>query len=384
MAKASSELAPSSRHVIPLIWGGAVLASLAVFSTFVVALDQDPIAAIRAVVTGAFGSPQGLNRTVARAIPLLLLSAGLVVAFRAKFWNIGLNGSMYMGAVTAAGIGLYNPDKPGWLILPSMLVGAVAVGVLWALIPGVLRVAFGASEIIVSLMLNYVAARITDFLTVSYWRDPGGRGFPGTAALNQDFWLPRLGDTNVHLGLLFGMAAMVGVAVLLGRTVWGLEISFVGQSVGTAHHLGINVPRTILLVAAISGGLAGLAGAGEVAGLNHRLEAGITQELGYTAILVTALGMLRTWGVAVASFLVAGLLVGGDQLQIGFGLPAALSGVMLWALLYGLINALALTGGARQRWASPGLGSAVGGGPASGAQALSPDTRAPSPRSHGY
>jgi len=224
-----------------------------------------------------------------------------------------------------------------------MILGAVLVGAVWSLIPGVLKVAFGAPEIIVSLMLNYVAFRITDFLTISHWKDPNGRGFPGTALINQDFWYPRLADTNIHLGLLFGLLAVVGVWVLLGRTVWGLEISLIGQSLGTARHLGVKVGRTILLVAALSGALAGLAGAGEIAGLNHRLESGITQELGYTAILVASLGMLKPWGAAIWSVLVAALLVGGDQLQIGFGLPSALSGILLWALLYFLINAQALT-----------------------------------------
>jgi len=326
-----------------MIWLTALIGALVVFGLFVYTLGENPLAATLAVASGAFGSSQGLNRTIARAIPLLLLSAGLVVSFRAKFWNIGLNGAMFMGAVTASGIALYHPDSPAVVIVPAMVGGAAVVGAIWSLIPGMLRVAFGASEIIVSLMLNYVALRITDYLTISYWKDPNGRGFPGTALINQDFWYPRLADTNVHLGLLFGFLAVVGVWVLLGKTVWGLEISLVGQSMGTARHLGVGVGRTILLVAAISGALAGLAGAGEIAGLNHRLESGITQDLGYTAILVASLGMLTPWGAALWSMLVAALLVGGDQLQIGFGLPSALSGILLWALLYFLINARALT-----------------------------------------
>lgn len=325
------------------IWLAALVGALVVFGLFVATLGQDPLAATVTVATGAFGTAQGLNRTIARAIPLLLLSAGLVVSFRARFWNIGLNGAMFMGAVTASGIALYHPDASPAIIVPVMILGAVVVGAIWSLIPGVLRVAFGAPEIIVSLMLNYVAARITDYLTISYWKDPNGRGFPGTALISEGFWYPRLADTNVHLGLLFGILAVVGIAILLGRTIWGLEISLVGQSLGTARHLGVKVGRTILLVAALSGALAGLAGVGEIAGLNHRLESGITQDLGYTAILVASLGMLKPSGAALWSVLVAGLLVGGDQLQIGFGLPSALSGVLLWALLYCLINAQALT-----------------------------------------
>jgi simple sugar transport system permease protein len=327
-----------------LVWVAALAGAVVVFGLFVATLGQNPLSVLAAVVSGAFGSPLGLNRTIARTIPLLLLSVGLLVAFRARFWYIGMNGGMIMGAVTASGIALYFPDGPGWLFLPLMLLGASVVGALWALVPAALRVVFGAPEIITSLMLNYVAQRILEFLAISYWKNPEGRGFPGTATFNPEYWLPRLGDTNVHLGLLFGIVALVAVAVLLRRTVLGLEISIVGQSPGTARYLGVGIGWIILMVAALSGGLAGLAGASEVAGLNHRLEAGIAQNLGYTAILVVSLGLLRPLGVALASVFVAGLLVGGDALQVQFGLPSALSGLLLWAILYAVINAQVLAG----------------------------------------
>ncbi len=322
--------------------GGALL----VFALFVAALGQQPLEVLQAVVGGAFGSPVALNRTLARTIPLLLLSSGLILAFRARFWNIGLNGGMYMGAIAASGLALYNPTAPGWLVLPGMLLAAVLAGMLWALIPGLMRVAFGAPEIIVSLLLNYVAARIGDFLVFSYWKDPAGRGFPGTATFNPDFWLPRFEGTNIHLGLAFGLLAVVAVWVLMRRTIWGLEIDLVGQGPRAARYLGLNANRVIVIVSAVSGGLAGLAGAAEVSGLNHRLEAGITQDLGYTAILVVSLGLLRPWFTALCAVLVAALLSGGVQLQVQFGLPAAMAGVLLWAILYGIINAQNLA----ERW----------------------------------
>jgi simple sugar transport system permease protein len=289
-------------------------------------------------VWGAIGSAQGLNRLAARAIPLLLLGAGLVVAFRARFWYIGMNGGMFVGAIAAAGIGLYHPDDPGWLIVPAMLLAAIVSGALWALVPALLRVRFGSSEIITSLMLNYVALRIADFLSISYWKDPNGRGFPGTAPLSQSFWLPRWPDTNVHLGLVFGLLALAGVAFLLDRTVLGPRLAIVGQSPRAAVYLGIDAGRLTYLVAAMAGALAALAGASEVMGLNHRLESGITQDLGYTAILVVSLAALRPWLVLPASILVAGLLVGGDAIQIQLGVPSAAAGLLLWAVLYAAIS----------------------------------------------
>lgn len=326
-----------------LALGGTIL----LFGVFVAALGQNPLAVIAGIGTGAFGTSVGLNRTIARTIPLLLLSAGLLLAFRARFWNIGLNGAMYMGAIAASGVALYNPTSPPWLIGPAMFLAAAAVGAVWSLIPGALRVAFGASEIIVSLMLNYVAARIGDFLVISYWKDPNGRGFPGTATFQEGFWLPRLGDTNVHLGLLLGLLAIAGAWLVLGRTAWGMRIDFVGQGPRAVQYLGLNAGAVVLLVAGVSGALAGLAGWGEVAGLNHRLEAGVTQDLGYTAILVVSLGLLRPWLTALAAVFVAALLVGGSQLQLQFGLPSAISGVLLWAILYGVVNAQNLS----ERWA---------------------------------
>lgn len=337
---------PSTWRTPALAWllcfGGALL----LFALCVLVFGRNPLEVAWAVLLGAVGSPTGLNRTLARSIPLVLLSAGLLLAFRAKFWHIGLNGCMLMGAIAGSGVALYNPTAPGWLILPLMVLSGIAAGVLWSLIPAVLRLRFGAPEIIVSLMLNYVAQRINEYLVFSYWKDPNGRGFPGSAFFNEAFWYPRVADTNIHLGLLFAILAVVGCWLLVKRTVWGLEIDFVGQGPRAAGYLGLGSGRVILLVASISGGLAGLAGLGEVAGLNHRLEAGITQDLGYTAILVVSLGMLRPWLTAVSAVFVAVLLVGGTQLQVAFSLPSAMAGVLLWAILYGVINAQNLA----ERW----------------------------------
>ena len=341
--------------------GGALL----VFALFVLALGNNPLEVLQAVVGGAFGSSVALNRSIARTIPLLLLSSGLILAFRARFWNIGLNGSMYIGAIAASGIALSNPNAPGWLIAPLMLLAAVVAGAAWSLIPGLMRIGFGAPEIIVSLLLNYVAARIGDFLVFSYWKDPNGRGFPGTATFNADFWLPRLDGSNVHFGLVFGLLAVTAVWLLLARTIWGLEIDLIGQGPRAARYLGLNTSLVIVFVSLVSGALAGLAGAGEVAGLNHRLEAGITQDLGYTAILVVSLGLLRPWFTALCAVLVAGLLSGGTQLQVQFALPAAMAGVLLWAILYGVINGQSLaerlqiatpSGRALSRRSAPGEG----------------------------
>ena len=364
-------------------WAISLAVAMAIFSACVVALGKDPFAVTAATVRGAFGTPLGLSRTVGRAIPLLLLSAGLVPAFRARFWNIGLNGSMLMGAVAATGIALYVPMGSPIATSVTMFVAAIAAGAAWALVPGVLRVRFATPEIIVSLLMNYVAQRIVDALVFSAWKNPAGRGFPGTANFDQALWLARWdatkttlpawlplpeanaaalqawvrawGNSNVHTGLLVAVIAVVGMAVLVNHSTWGLRIDVAGQGGRAARYLGISTDTILLLVSSVGGGLAGIAGWSEAAGLNHRLEAGISQELGYTAILVVALGALRPWLTALAAVGVAGLLVGGSFLQVSFGLPVAMAGVLLWAILYGVINAQNLA----ERWSRHGRSSGV-------------------------
>ena len=362
-----------------LAWLIGMGGALAIFAGFVIFLGKDPVAVIMATVKGAFGSPLGISRTIGRSIPLLLLSAGLIPAFRARFWNIGLNGCMLMGAVGATGVALYVPTGSSELTGLLMFVGAVVCGAFWALIPGLLRLQFQTPEIIVSLLLNYVAQRIVDFLVFSAWKNPAGRGFPGTANFEQSLWLSRwdvtkfvlpswlplpdgwgpplqvwmrgLGNSNIHTGLAVAVIGVIVIWLLMNRTIWGLRIDIAGQGARASRYLGLSTGWVIVLVSVIGGGFAGIAGWSEVAGLNHRLEAGISQELGYTAILVVALGALRPGLTAGASVIVAGLLIGGSQLQVQFSLPVAMAGVLLWAILYGVMNAQNLA----ERWARPGF-----------------------------
>lgn len=281
---------------------------------------------------------------------------------------------MLMGAVAATGVALYLPMGSAFATSVTMFLAATGAGALWSLVPGILRLRFATPEIIVSLLLNYVAQRIVDYLVFSAWKNPAGRGFPGTATFDQALWLARWdatkttlpawlplpdgtapalqawvrawGNSNLHTGLAVAIVAVIAMAVLMNRSTWGLRIDVTGQGGRAARYLGISSGTVVLLVSSLGGGLAGIAGWSEVAGLNHRLEAGISQELGYTAILVVALGALRPGLTALAAVFVAGLLVGGSQLQVQFGLPVAMAGVLLWAILYGVINAQNLA----ERW----------------------------------
>jgi ABC-type uncharacterized transport system permease subunit len=326
-------LVPMVSLVLALL-AGAVLLAVA---------GANPWQTYKAMALGAFGSKYSLSETFVKAIPLMLTGLGVSIAFRMLFWNIGAEGQLAMGGFAAAGVALFLADKiPDPLVLPAMLVAAFLVGALWGLIPAGLKVALGVNEIITSLMLNYVAILWIEHLFYGPWKDPHGYGFPGSAQFAKAAWLPRL-TGRVHAGLIIAIVAAAFLWLVLGRTKWGYEIRVIGENPRAARYAGMNLAGNIILVMLLSGGLAGLAGFGEVAGISHRLQKGLTVGYGYTAIIVAWLARLNPWGVLLVAFLMAGLLVGGDQIQITMGLPAAmalvLQGVILFLVLGGALFA---------------------------------------------
>lgn len=308
----------------------------------------NPLETYRAMLHGAFGSAYAISETLVRATPLMLTGLAVSVAFRMLFWNIGAEGQLAMGAFAASGVALFLPKlMPGisaWLLLPLMLVGGFLGGALWALIPAMLKAFISVNEIITTLMLNYVAILWIQYLYYGPWKDPLGFGFPGTAPFIDAAWLPRLKDTawlpqlfntgRLHWGLALAIVAAILVWLILDRTRWGYEIKIIGENPRAARYAGISIVRNILLVMILSGGLAGLAGFVQVAGISHRLQQGIAVGDGYTAIIIAWLAQLNPFGVLVVALLMAALFVGGDQIQISMGLPAAVAGVLQGAILF--------------------------------------------------
>jgi len=244
------------------------------------------------------------------------------------------------------------PDAPGPVIIPAMILGGLLGGAAWGAIPGALRAFLGVNEIITSLMLNYVAIALADYLVHGPWRNPVGFGFPGTESFPDAAWLPRWDTTRVHLGLLFGLVAAVVLWVILRRTWWGYEIGVMGENPRAARYAGIATTRNILLVLALSGALAGLAGMSEVAGVGHQLQRNLSPGYGYTAIIVAWVGRLNPGGIVLVAFLLAGLLTGGDQLQMTMGLPAAIAPMLQGTILFFLLGGETLAR-YRMRWVRP-------------------------------
>jgi ABC-type uncharacterized transport system permease subunit len=317
----------------------SVLGALLLGALLLLVSGHDPLAVYGAMFGGAFGSGNGLAETLVKTIPLLLTGLGVSIAFRMLLWNIGAEGQLHLGAIAATGTALYLvPGAPALVIIPAMVLAGAIGGALWALIPGVLKAYFKVNEIITSLLLNYVAILFSEYLVYGPWKNPQGFGFPGTAPLPDAAWLPRIAATRVHLGLLFGLIAAALLFVILRRTWWGYEIRVIGENERAARYAGINIVRNILLVMALSGALAGIAGMSEVAGVAHQLQRDLSPGYGYTAIIIAWLAKLNPWAIVLVSFLFAGLLVGGDQLQISMGLPAAIAPMLQGTILFFLLG----------------------------------------------
>ncbi|OMF24867.1 ABC transporter permease [Paenibacillus sp. FSL H8-0548] len=314
----------------------SVLLALIVCGVFIAANGMNPLPVYKKMFMGAFGTAYGLTETLVKAIPLLLCGLGVAIAYRISVWNIGAEGQFAAGAMAATAVTIYFPNMPGLLIIPTMIIFSIAAGGLWGLLTAIPRTYFQVDELVTSLMLNYVALLALDYFVFGPWKDPQGMNFPGTPVFTAAQSLPVLGDSRLHLGLLFGIIAIVLYGFLIKYTRWGYELRLIGANPEAAKHAGIRISRHILLVMLISGGLAGLAGMAEVSGVTHRLMYGISPGYGYTAIIVAWLAKLHPAGLVVSAFLFGGLIVGGFSVQT-IGLPSSISEMLQGAILFFLI-----------------------------------------------
>jgi simple sugar transport system permease protein len=303
----------------------------------------NPFFALWKILAGSFGSVYGISETVTKAIPLILIGSGLTLAFRAKFWNIGAESQLLMGAAFATWIGLNLGTRlPGWLVIPLMFLAGFAGGGLWGLLPAVFKVRFGVNEVISTLMLNYVAAEFVTLLIVGPWKGATQQGFPYTDDLPRAAQLPLIPGTRIHyVTLLLALVCAAVLFFLIRSTKFGYELRVVGDSPDAARYAGIDFFRTTMVLMAISGGAAGAAGVGEAAGVHlHLTYPGvISAGYGFTAIIVAWLAKLNPLAAILSGVFFAGILVGGDAIQISLGLPAAtvhvFNGVLLFFLIMG-------------------------------------------------
>lgn len=323
-----------------LVLFAALVLSLLLSGVFLLFGGISPVQGLTALFQGGFGSSWALEDSVLKAIPIYLCSLGVGVAFRLKIWNIGAEGQFALGAIGATWVALNFPGWPAYLLIPVMIGSGMTAGGLWALVPALLRQYLKTNEIIVTLMLNYIAILLLDYLVYGVWKDPSSFGFPMTPEFPANAIVGKIGTSSINWGLLHCIVLGSLVWILFRFTRMGFEIKAAGDNVRAARYAGLPYNGLVILVMVASGALAGWAGFLEASATVNRLQPSIMVGYGYTAIVVAWLAKLNPLGIGIASFLLAGLRVGVENLQLDLQVPAAFGGI-----IEGLILLTVLAGG---------------------------------------
>ena len=311
----------------------ATLAALLVGAIMLLFLKINPIEAYKALWIGAFGTTNAFAETLVKATPLLLVGLGICISFRGDVINIGGEGQMIVGAILATWVGLTFTSLPGWLVIVLAMLAGFFGGAIWGGIPGVLKAYFRVNEILSTVMMNAIAVQLMNFLLGGAMIDPvqaeRASKIPQTARLLNEFQLPRLVPTRLHLGALIAVILAILVYILLWRTTLGYRIRAVGQNPHASRYAGIKVPRYMVLALLLSGAFAGLAGAIQVYGVNYRMitdgsASGFTGGAGFNGIVAALFGQLHPIWSIPASILFGALLVGANSMQRVVQVPSAL------------------------------------------------------------
>ena len=289
-----------------------------------------PLSAYGLMVQGAFGSTFALSETLNRATPLILTGLACAVAFRAKLWNIGAEGQLYIGALAAVCVGSGLLQLPPALMIPTVMIAGFLAGGLMMVIPTIIKQRFGADEVVITLLLNFVVILFIQMLIEGVLKDPMALGWPQSVPLIAEAKLPKLlPRLRMHWGLIIGLVAALILWLMVRKTVLGFEIRAVGENKAAARFAGIPVDATMLKVALISGGLAGLAGVGEVAGVKGYLSSDLSPGFGYSGIVVAMLAGLSPIGTVVAAVFVAAVFVGADSMSRATGISSYIADLVV-------------------------------------------------------
>jgi simple sugar transport system permease protein len=325
------------------MWGMAS-PILAVFITMLIgvilfsALGKDPVRGLQVFFWDPIKTPYALSELMVKATPLLIIALGLAVCFRSNVWNIGAEGQFVIGAVTASAVALMADSQTGSWIIAAVLVAGVAGGMFWAAITAWLRDRFNANEILVSLMLVYVAIQLLNFLVYGPWKDPQGYNFPQTKTFEAVTQMPRLMDgSRITIGLILALVGAGAVWVFLFRTYAGYAQIVGGLAPAAARYAGFSSRRALWTALLISGGAAGLAGALEVAGPIGQLTPYVPAGYGFAAIIVAFVGRLHPVGMVFSAILMSMFYIGGELAQSRMGLPKSITGVFQGLLLFTLL-----------------------------------------------
>jgi simple sugar transport system permease protein len=343
------------RIAAPLLAAAAMLATGFLIFAF---LGQPPLHALSVFFLEPLNSVYGWGELLLKATPLALCGLGLALGFSANVWNIGAEGQLTLGAICGGGVALFLSDALGRMAVPAILLAGVAGGMAWAAIPALLRTRFNTSEILVSLMLVYIAQLLLAYLLHGAWRDPEGFNFPQSKAFDDRVILPLLMDGQ-RATIAFPLMLVIAAAfwVFGSRSFAGYRMLVAGQAPAAAAYAGFSETRNVWLALLIGGGAAGLAGVCEVVGPIGRLQADISPGYGFAAIIVAFVGRLHPLGIVLAALLMSLLYLGGESVQLELQLPAAVTGLFQGLLLFYLLAADLFVGFRLRRVRHAGTGT---------------------------
>src|SRR5512136_3030061 len=330
-----------------------MLAALLVGAMMLLLMRANPLTAYAAMISGALGDVSGITQSLAKATPLLLVGLGICIAFRASVINIGGEGQIIAGALMATWFPLTFRTWPGWLLIPATMIMGFIAGAAWGLVPGVLKARLNVNEILSTVMMNAIALQLMNLLLRGPLIDPAGVAagtyLAQSERLPEQVWLPKLvPQTLLHAGAIIAVVLAVAVYIFLWRTTIGYRIRAVGLNPDASRYAGINVPFYQALSLTLAGGFAGIAGAVEVIGVQHRLLEGITSGYGFSGIVAALFGGLHPLGTIPASFLFGGLLVGADKMQRAVQVPSALVDTIMGLVVLFVVGSALLS----RRWAA--------------------------------
>jgi simple sugar transport system permease protein len=316
---------------------GAVLIAFFLTGIFLLSVGRNPLEVYIGIYQGAFGDSFSLSETLVAATPIMLCGLGVAIAQWLGMMNVGVEGQLYLGATGAAYVALNCPCTEGWQLLLLMAIAAAICGGVWSFIPGLLRVSIGVSEVITTLLMNYIALLLVEFLIHGPWEDPNNVSWPQTAAFPAIAELPHLFGTRVHLGIVFGIVIALLFAFLLPTTKIGFISRVIGSNPDAAEYAHYKVKRYQLWAMIISGAVAALAGFSQVSAIEGRLRSGLSPGYGYTGFLACWLARHNPIAIVIVSILIGGLLSGADSLQLSAKLTFAtvniLQGMIFFCLL---------------------------------------------------
>jgi general nucleoside transport system permease protein len=313
-----------------------IVAGFALFAS----LGKDPVRALTLIFVTPLTSLRGLSELTVKATPLILIATGLAIGFRAGIWNIGAEGQYTLGALAGGSVALLAHPGGGIWLLPAMALAGMAGGMAWAAIPAFLRTRFNVNEILVSLMLVYVATLLLSLLVHGPLRDPQSFGFPESKLFQASAQLPLLAKgLRAHVGFIVAILVAVAAAVLLARHRFGVDVRSLGDAPRAARFSGVSEPRMVWATFMISGALAGLAGLFEAAGPVGQIVPSLPVGYGFSAVIVAFLARLAPLGIIAAGLLLALTYIGGEGAQVAMSLPSATTSVFQGMLLFFLLAA---------------------------------------------